>query len=118
MTKKDLLEAIKKIVVVLLILFGLYCIIVRFKYPELTETQLFLKVFCMTQRERDILKASVSWTDKSLTVNEEKAFQAGAEWADRTMIDKATEWLFANVYDYLNHEDQERVESFRKAMEE
>lgn len=45
LTKKDLLEAIKKIVVVLLILFGLYCIIVRFKYPELTETQLFLKVF-------------------------------------------------------------------------
>lgn len=45
LTKKDLLKAIKKIVVVLLILFGLYCIIVRFKYPELTETQLFFKVF-------------------------------------------------------------------------
>lgn len=36
----------------------------------------------MTQRERDILKASVSWTNKVLTVNEEKAFQAGAKWAD------------------------------------
>ena len=45
MTKKDLLEAIKKIFVVLLIIFAFYCIIVRFKYPELTETQLFLKVF-------------------------------------------------------------------------
>ena len=45
MTKKDLLEVIKKIVVVLLILFGLYCIVVRFMHPELTETQLFLKVF-------------------------------------------------------------------------
>lgn len=72
----------------------------------------------MTRREREILKASVSWTDKSLTVNEEKAFQAGARWADKTMIEKATQWLFENVYDYLNPEDQERVESFRKYLEE
>lgn len=43
----------------------------------------------MTRREREILIASVSWTDKSLTVNEEKAFQAGARWADKTMIEKA-----------------------------
>lgn len=47
----------------------------------------------MTRREREILKASVSWTDKTLTVNEEKAFQAGAKWADKTMIEKAVEWL-------------------------
>jgi hypothetical protein len=72
----------------------------------------------MTRRERDILIASVSWTDKTLTVNEEKAFQAGARWADKTMIEKATQWLFENVYDYLNPEDQERVESFRKYLEE
>ena len=72
----------------------------------------------MIRREREILIASVSWTDKSLTVNEEKAFQAGARWADRTMIEKATQWLFENVYDYLNPEDQERVESFRKYLEE
>ena len=47
----------------------------------------------MTRREREILIASVSWTDKSLTVNEEKAFQAGAKWADKTMIGKACEWF-------------------------
>jgi hypothetical protein len=47
-----------------------------------------------------------------------KAFIEGAEWADKTMIDKATQWLFENVYDYLNPEDQERVESFRKYLEE
>ena len=39
-------------------------------------------------------------------------------WADKTMIEKATQWLFENVYDYLNPEDQERVESFRKYLEE
>ena len=33
-------------------------------------------------------------------------------------IERATQWLFENVYDYLNPEDQERVEAFRKAMEE
>ena len=45
-------------------------------------------------------------------------FIQGAEWADKTMIEKACEWLFENVYDYLNPEDQERVESFRKYLEE
>ena len=39
-------------------------------------------------------------------------------WADKTMIEKACQWLFENVYDYLNPEDQERVESFRKYLEE
>lgn len=46
------------------------------------------------------------------------AFEKGAKWADKTMIEKATQWLFENVYDYLNPEDQERVESFRKYLEE
>ena len=40
------------------------------------------------------------------------------EWADKTMIDKATQWLFEHVYDYTNPEDQERVEAFRKYLEE
>ena len=67
----------------------------------------------MTQREREILKASVSWTDKSLTVNEENAFQAGARWADKTMIEKIRNWVterydldfmgdFKDLLDYLN----------------
>lgn len=47
----------------------------------------------MTRREREILIASVSWTDKTLTVNEEKAFQAGARWADKTMIEKIRIWI-------------------------
>lgn len=68
----------------------------------------------MTTRQEDIYNAA----EQSYS-NEGKieAFVEGAEWADRTMINKATEWLFANVYDYLCAEDQERVESFKKAME-
>lgn len=55
----------------------------------------------MTRREREILIASVSWTDKSLTVNEEKAFQAGARWADKTMIEKACDWIQCMALDYI-----------------
>ena len=69
----------------------------------------------MTKREREILIASVSWTDKTLTVNEEKAFQAGARWADKTMIDKACQWLIRGGY-FVN--SNETIEDFRKAMEE
>jgi hypothetical protein len=50
--------------------------------------------------------------------DEREAFIEGAKWADKTMIEKAIQWLFENVYDYLNPEDQERVESFRKYLEE
>ena len=75
----------------------------------------------MTKREREILIKSVSWTDKSLTVNEEKAFQAGAKWADKTMIDRACKWMDYNLYlfvmnGHINHSAFEQ--EFRKAMEE
>lgn len=64
-------------------------------------------VFGMTQREREILKASVSWTDKALTVKEEKAFQAGAKWADKTMIEKACKkackWLRECLSDNITY---------------
>ena len=78
----------------------------------------------MTQREREILIASVSWTDKSLTVNEEKAFQAGARWADKTMIEKACEWLKFNTNwddewnDMGRNMNYGMIEEFRKTMEE
>ena len=78
----------------------------------------------MTRREREILIASVSWTDKSLTVNEEKAFQAGARWADKTMIDRACEWLYRNWREYIYQDGDGGIHfghwesDFRKVMEE
>ena len=72
----------------------------------------------MTKREREILIKSVSWTDKYLTVNEEKAFQEGAKWADITMINKACEWLKENIDGGVHPSSAYRfVEKFRKAME-
>lgn len=53
----------------------------------------------------------------------EAAFDEGAEWADRTMIDKACEWLHSALY--LDHERsiehryatlEELLNDFRKAM--
>lgn len=83
----------------------------------------------MTQREREILKVSVSWTDKTLTVKEEKAFQAGAEWADKTMIEKACQYLknalyevasgVTNSFDIMSIENtamDDFISSFRNAM--
>ena len=53
------------------------------------------------------------------------AFEEGAEWADKTMIEKACEWLKENIWVYINYEgcsgeelENDVIEDFRKAMEE
>ena len=75
----------------------------------------------MTRREEIEQQASLTvfpWDDVREQSKFEEGFIEGAKWADKTMIEKATQWLFENVYDYLIPEDQERVESFRKYLEE
>lgn len=42
-------------------------------------------------------------------------FLNGADWADKTMIDKACEWL--NIHDSYSTPTNVLVENFRKAME-
>ena len=71
----------------------------------------------MTRRE----EIELAWLSKEVQSNhryDERSFKEAVEWADKTIIEKAKQWLFENVYDYLNPEDQERVESFRKYLEE
>ena len=46
------------------------------------------------------------------------AFREGYKAGRQDAIDKATEWLFANVYDFLNPKDQYKVEQFRLTMKE
>ena len=75
----------------------------------------------MTRREEIEKQAEITvfpWDEPQEQNKFQDGFIEGAKWADKTMIDKATQWLFENVYDYLNPEDQERVESFRKYLEE
>jgi single-stranded DNA-specific DHH superfamily exonuclease len=58
-----------------------------------------------------ITRAALDYVEKHEFADAMDAFEDGAEWMRETMIEKATQWLFENVYDYLNPEDQERVES-------
>ena len=55
----------------------------------------------------------------------QKAFEEGAKWADKTMIEKVCKWLKDNlanrIYDrdcYLDTFTELFIEDFRKAMEE
>ena len=43
--KRKLKGIVKLFIVVLLIFLTVYCTVLRFMYPGLTETQLFLKMF-------------------------------------------------------------------------
>jgi hypothetical protein len=43
--KRTLKGIVKLLIAVLLIFLTVYCTVLRFIYPELTETQLFLKMF-------------------------------------------------------------------------
>lgn len=75
----------------------------------------------MTRREKEIHKASISWKDEVIIVKEEKAFVAGAQWADKTMIEKACEWIIENMPHYVSKDytyEVDMADDFRKAMEE
>lgn len=76
----------------------------------------------MKNREKEIHKASISWKDEIIIVKEEKAFVAGAQWADKTMIDRACEWIQCMVLDYMQGDIidvkwRSMLADFRKAME-
>lgn len=74
----------------------------------------------MSEREKEIQKAAElayspsSGIMRSLTIS---IFKEGAEWADKTMIEKACEWLSDNMKCYAAF-DWEMIKDFRKAMEE
>ena len=83
----------------------------------------------LTQREKEIIEAGIEYTMKNRPnmlagdrfseemkrFNRNKHFEKGAKWADKTMIDKACEWLLKGGY-FVN--SNETIEDFRKAMEE
>lgn len=49
-----------------------------------------------------------------------EAFTEGAEWADRTMIERASQWLANNAHEYLDtdngYDTYKMIEEFQKAM--
>lgn len=74
-------------------------------------------------REEEIRQAAINHicddTEQLLVL-----FEEGAKWADKTMIDKACEWLSINKNNYIINIEGETIvddaiiEDFRKAMEE
>ena len=74
----------------------------------------------MTRRE----EIELAWLSKAVQSNhryDEKSFKEAVEWADKTMIDKACEWLMK--YFVLDHKGMSPYGygvfeyMFRKAME-
>lgn len=72
----------------------------------------------MTRKE----EIEFAWFLKAVQSNhryDEKSFKEAAKWADKTMIDKACEWIQKEVLeDYEGVIWSDIVKDFRKAMEE
>ena len=91
----------------------------------------------LTQREKEIIEAGIEYTMKNRPnmlagdrfseemkrFNRNKHFEKGAKWADKTMIDKACEWIEKNKHQYkvlsfgsLSTDWSKFIREFRKAM--
>lgn len=72
----------------------------------------------MTRRE----EVELAWLNKAIQSNhryDEKSFKEAVEWADKTMLDKACQWIQKEVLeDYEGVIWSDIVKDFRKAMEE
>lgn len=70
------------------------------------------------------VKASHITSDKDMQVAFADALRSGADWADRTMIDKACEWLDCYIDNYLFIDAENKagirwddfINDFREAM--
>lgn len=81
----------------------------------------------MTRREEIEKQAEITvfpWDEPQEQNKFQDGFIEGAKWADKTMIDKACEWLKENIWVYINYEgcsgeelENDVIEDFRKAME-
>ena len=82
----------------------------------------------MTRREEIWQQAglhSLPWDDAEEQSKCEDIFVKGAQWADKTMIEKACRWLINIDFDDFHFRDCDEtfnndlfVDAFRKAMEE
>lgn len=71
------------------------------------------------ERQQAAINQFPHWAERRV------GFIAGAEWGDKTMLDKACEWIrdfmeYSNLFEYQNSEEtiQETIKDFRKAMKE
>lgn len=89
-------------------------------------------------REEQIIEAGIDYTmsvrpmcvgglafeEDIRKMNRNKSFEEGAKWADKTMIDKACEWLKQNAKNYVvtcydegELNDEDLLNDFKEAIE-
>ena len=74
----------------------------------------------VNSRQYQITNAAIDYYRKYKDIEEAdmvSTFEDGAEWADRTMLDKVCEWLRCNL-PYSSKPPYQLIEDLRKAMEE
>ena len=77
-----------------------------------------------TLQNRPMCIGGDSFFEEMREMNRNKTFENAAKWADKTMIEKACEWMRGQVYQKYEGGPLERlipdemIEDFRKAMEE
>lgn len=78
-----------------------------------------------TMSVRPMCVGGLAFEEDIRKMNRNKSFEEGAEWADKTMIDKAYKWIKENFENYVGVDvseyyiyDDEFADDFRKAMEE
>lgn len=90
-------------------------------------------------REEERIQAGIEYTCKNKPMciggdafskvidgmNRNPVFEDAAKWADKTMIEKACEWIKDNLFDYPwfdddapSFDENDIINDFRKAMEE
>ena len=70
----------------------------------------------MTREEERIEAAKANYPEDAIL---RRACEVGAKWADKTIIDKACEWIDRNNPPIIGGDYWEDfIEAFRKAMEE
>lgn len=72
-------------------------------------------------RAEELSNAADKFTADKKDYVERCRWMDGAEWADKTMIDRACKWLKENAYFYVNDytgslNDDMLVDEFRRAM--
>ena len=92
----------------------------------------------MKKRRQEIIDAGIEYTlqnrpmcmggdaffEDMREMNRNRTYEEAAKWADKTMIEKAVKWMKEQVYQEYGGGPlerlipDERIEDFRKAMEE
>lgn len=84
------------------------------------EEEIIKQVEIYTDDTSNLAEWSDGWEDYDDYEYVKKAFIKGAKWADKTMIEKACEWISqsytSGVLDWKNCDSI--IEDFKKAMEE